>query len=142
MKPIVVVDSSVWAKCFLRGEALEEQALGLVDRYTAGELQLIVPDLFWPEFANVLWKAVRQGRCSHESALASISAMQKYDPLTLASRSVISDAFAIATRFQRSVCDSIYVALAVSLKTDVVTADERLANALATYLPVKWLGVM
>jgi hypothetical protein len=26
------------------------------------------------------------------------------------------------------------------LKADLVTADERLANALAAHLPVKWLG--
>jgi predicted nucleic acid-binding protein len=32
------------------------------------------------------------------------------------------------------------VALAMSLQTHLVTADERLANAVAAYLPVKWLG--
>jgi hypothetical protein len=30
--------------------------------------------------------------------------------------------------------------LAVQSKADLVTADERLANALAAHFPVKWLG--
>ena len=36
--------------------------------------------------------------------------------------------------------DGVYVALAVASKAHMVTADERLANALAAYLPVNWLG--
>jgi predicted nucleic acid-binding protein len=32
------------------------------------------------------------------------------------------------------------VALAVQFNVEMVTADERLANALAARLPVKWLG--
>jgi predicted nucleic acid-binding protein len=34
----------------------------------------------------------------------------------------------------------LYIALAVQSGTDLVTADERLANAVAARLPVKWLG--
>jgi predicted nucleic acid-binding protein len=30
--------------------------------------------------------------------------------------------------------------LAIQRKTELITADERLANALAAHLPVKWLG--
>ena len=38
--------------------------------------------------------------------------------------------------------DCLYVALAVQSKTEWITADERLANALAARLPVKWLGAI
>ena len=48
----------------------------------------------------------------------------------------------IALAFQRSVYDSVYIALAVTLNTYLVTADERLANAVAAKLPVKWLGAL
>lgn len=41
---------------------------------------------------------------------------------------------------ERSVYDSLDVALAVRMKSQLITADEGLANALAAYLPVKWLG--
>ena len=52
------------------------------------------------------------------------------------------EAFAIATSFDRTVYDSVYAALAVVMKGHLITADERLANALAAYLPVKWLGAV
>jgi len=42
----------------------------------------------------------------------------------------------------RSVYDSIYVVLAVEAEAQLVTADEKLANALAGHFPVKWLGAI
>ena len=62
----VVLDASVAAKWFRppADETLLEEALDLLGRYTKGEVRFIVPDLFWPEFGNILWKAMRQGRCS------------------------------------------------------------------------------
>jgi predicted nucleic acid-binding protein len=54
----------------------------------------------------------------------------------------LEEAFSIAATFNRTVYDSLYVALAVRSKADLVTADERLANALAARLPVKWLGAV
>lgn len=66
--------------------------------------------------------------------------MQMFNLPTFASYDLIHNAFAIAAQFERSVYDSVYVALALSLQTHLVTADERLANALAPYLPVRWLG--
>jgi predicted nucleic acid-binding protein len=59
---------------------------------------------------------------------------------TVGSFAILPEALAIASFFGRTVYDSIYVALAVTSKTQLVTADERLANALAAHLPVKWLG--
>jgi len=59
---------------------------------------------------------------------------------TTSSLDLLEEAFSIAATFDRTVYDSLYVALAVRLKADLVTADARLANALAAHLPVKWLG--
>ena len=61
---------------------------------------------------------------------------------TVPSLSVLDVAFAIATAFDRTVDDALYVALAVHSKAQLITADERLANALAAHLPVKWLGAI
>ena len=61
---------------------------------------------------------------------------------TTSSHDLLEEAFSIAATFDRTVYDSLYVALAVRLKADMVTADERLANALAAHLPVKWLGAV
>ncbi|MBZ5621901.1 MAG: type II toxin-antitoxin system VapC family toxin [Acidobacteriia bacterium] len=138
-----VVDASVAAKWFLpaAGEPHADQALQLLRDYTSASLGLIVPDLFWPEFGNILWKASRrQGRMSLRSAEAAIAEMGKLTIPTSSSMPLLSEAFAIAAAFDRTVYDAVYVALAVSTGAPLLTADERLANALATRFPVRWIG--
>jgi predicted nucleic acid-binding protein len=44
--------------------------------------------------------------------------------------------------YSRTFYDGLYVTLAINCSVDLVTADERLANALAAHLPVKWLGAV
>src|SRR5262249_8020088 len=63
---LVVVDASVAAKWFLptKGETLIEEAFRLLRQYTKGEVRLLMPDLFWAELGNLLWRAMRQGRCT------------------------------------------------------------------------------
>jgi predicted nucleic acid-binding protein len=138
----LVVDASVAAKWFLpaAGETLTQQALQLLKRYAAGELRFLVPDLFWVEFANIMWKAVRQRRWPQASAEVAVRAMRDRNFPSVSSLALLEDAFAIASTFDRTVYDGIYVALALTSKTELITADERLANALAAHLPVKWLG--
>lgn len=137
-----VVDASVAAKWFLpaAGEPHADQALQLLRDYTSASLGLIVPDLFWPEFGNILWKASRQGRMSLRSAEAAIAEMGKLTIPTSSSMPLLSEAFAIAAAFDRTVYDAVYIALAVSTGAPLLTADERLANALATRFPVRWIG--
>jgi predicted nucleic acid-binding protein len=103
-------------------------------------LRFAVPDLFWAECANILWKAVRQGRWTRSAAEEAIMALKGRSLPTTSSLDLLEEAFSIAATFDRTVYDSLYVALAVRLKADLVTADARLANALAAHLPVKWLG--
>ncbi|MGA3326246.1 MAG: type II toxin-antitoxin system VapC family toxin [Terriglobia bacterium] len=139
---LYVIDASVAAKWFLppSGEPLAEEAWRLLSGYAQGRFRFAVPDLFWAECANILWKAVRQDRWTRSAAEEAIMALQGRSLPTTSSRDLLEEAFSIAATFDRTVYDSLYVALAVRLKADLVTADARLANALAAYLPVKWLG--
>lgn len=50
------------------------------------------------------------------------------------------EALCIALDHNRTVYDSLYIGLAMKLNTEMITADERLANALSGRFPVKWLG--
>ena len=141
---LVVVDASVAAKWFLpaREETLRDEAFEVFRNYVAGEIRFIVPDLFWAELANVLWKAVRLGRCSNAVAESGLASLLERDMPTVSSSVLLESAFRIATTFDRTVYDSLYVALAVQSKAQLITADERLANSLAAHFPVKWLGAV
>ena len=138
----IVVDVSVAAKGRLPGgdDSLCEEAVDLLRRFSKGELRFIVADLFWPELGNVLWKAVRRGRCSRSAPEIAVFAMQDRNLSTISTAELLQEAFAIATNFGRTFYDFLYVAPAVASKAQLVTADERLANALAAHLHVKWLG--
>jgi predicted nucleic acid-binding protein len=138
----LVVDASVavkWLPPFDK-EALASQAQALLQRWERGELELMTPDLIWPEIANVFWKSVRQKRCTVSEAEAALAAMHEQNLLTFPSATLIDLAFRIAMQYERTAYDSLYIALAVTSNCQLVTADEKLANAVAAYLPVKWLG--
>ena len=139
-----VIDASVAAKWFLppSGEPLAAEAMRLLGGYSDGRFQFAVPDLFWAECGNILWKAVRRGRWPQSAAEKAIVALKNRNFPTTSSHDLLEEAFSIAATFNRTVYDSLYVALAVRSKADLVTADERLANALAARLPVKWLGAV
>jgi predicted nucleic acid-binding protein len=141
---VVVVDASVAAKWVLpaRGETLATEALDLLRRYAAGEILFVVPDLFWAEVGNILWKTVRQKRLTKSLAERALASLKERNFPTVPSRGLLDLAFAIANAFDRTVYDSLYVALAVDSKGQFITADERLANALAAHLPTKWLGAI
>ena len=138
----LVLDASVAAKWFLpaASEPLRDPALELLKGYAAGELRFLVPDLFWPELGNIFWKVVRQRRWSQAEAETALRSARDRNFPTLPALPLLGDAFSIAEAFDRCVYDGLYVAAALAAKTDLVTADERLANALAAHLPVKWLG--
>ncbi len=66
----VVVDASVVVKWCLpvANEALVSEAQQMLDAHSRGELHFLVPDLFWAELGNVLWKAVGVGRTSRAAS--------------------------------------------------------------------------
>jgi predicted nucleic acid-binding protein len=137
-----VLDASVAAKWFLRvGEPLAAEALQLLKSYKTGETDFLVPDLFFAEFANILWKAQLRGRCDAPLVDSAVREMISMALPAFSSFSLIEAAIQIARAYQRTVYDCIYVALAVETRSEMVTADERLANSLPG-LPVIWLGLL
>jgi predicted nucleic acid-binding protein len=139
---LYVPDASVAAKWFLpeTQERLVPEARRILEGYAEGSIGLLVPDLFWAEIGNICWKAVRIGRMSRSAAEEALANLAGQGFRTSPSMPLLEDAFAIASDFKRTVYDAIYVALAVASNRIFVTADERLANALAAYFPVRWLG--
>lgn len=138
----VVVDASVAVKWCLpsRREELVAEAEELLASSRRDEVRFLVPDLFWVELANALWKAVRRAEMSSDNAASAMSFMRDLGIATLPSLDLVPQALDLAISHSRTVYDSLYVALAIQSDSELITADERLANALAARFPVKWLG--
>ncbi|MEO8034151.1 MAG: type II toxin-antitoxin system VapC family toxin [Acidobacteriota bacterium] len=123
----VVVDASVAIKWFVP-EIHSEAAAHLLEI----EIVLCAPDLIFPEFGNILWKKVRRGEISREEAdeiLAAFSAI----PLDIHPSSVLlAGAFELAVELDRSVYDSLYLALAVAESCVLVTADRKFHTVVTT----------
>lgn len=139
-----VVDANVAAKWLLpaAGERLLDQANHLIALHVRRELQLLAPDLIEAEIGNVLWKAVRRNRINQVDAEQSLRRFTDISIHTVRTSDLLGDAFRIAVACERSFYDSLYVALAVRTRTELITADERLVNALAGRFPVRWLGLL
>ena len=143
MTPIVV-DPSVAVKWCLpaHDEEFVPQAEEILASYRTGRELFLVPDLFWLEVGNALWKAVRKRKIDPETAGRNFRTISDLKIPTIPSFDLVPHALRLAVTHGRTVYDSIYVALALRVKADLITADERLANALAAHLPVKWLGAL
>ena len=140
-----VFDASVIGKWMLPAEReeLHLEAREWSSRYDRGELSIIVPDLLWIEVASLLWKAVRNSRITKQEARLAIVGLRDRELTTVESTSGLLDAaLDIAIAYQTSVYDGIYVALAKETRTLLITADRKLANAVAGSYPVRWLGAI
>jgi predicted nucleic acid-binding protein len=137
-----VMDASVAAKWATPEiiEPLATQAHRFLRAYVDGTIQVVVPDLFWLEIGSFLWKAAKRGTITPGLAQHALEAMLNRDFPTAPSRAFLPEAFKIACGFDRTIYDSTYVAMAAATGRHLITADERLVNALGSRFPVRWLG--
>ena len=133
-----VLDASVVAAAFFQEEHAA-RAAGLL----TGDALLRAPDLIHAELANVIWKRHRRGEISADEAGQLLSDFRSLPLETIPCGDLAELALELALRTERTVYDCLYLALAVTIKSKVVTADKRFAGALAKTALAKhvtWLG--
>jgi predicted nucleic acid-binding protein len=137
-----VVDASVavkWLPLFSH-EPLVDAALYYLNRWSTRDVEFLVPNLFWIEVTSVLWKTVHRGFCDCAEAESAILALLDWKLRTFSVEQLLVPTLRIAVENGRSVYDSCYLTLALQEDAQLLTADEKLANALAARFPIKWLG--
>lgn len=139
---LYVLDASVAIKWILpeEHEPFSANAKEVMTLASNGELGLVVPDIFWAELGNVIWKAVRSGRIDRESAAKAMDALMSIDVQEMATRDFMASALRIAIDSRIAVYDACYVELANRLDIALVTADQSLYLKAASTLPVLWIG--
>ena len=126
-----VVDASVAIKWYLPETHSDKARLLVAQNHFVDNRQFQVPDLFFAECASILWKRVRHGDTAHDEAILIMDALSALPFIVHSHQPLMRAALEIAISTDRSVYDSLYIALAVREATRMITADEKLFRALS-----------
>ena len=127
--PELVIDASVAVKWVLP-EVDRPLALRLQDRYQLGEVKLLAPPLLLLEVGNALWKRVRRGELTAESAELCFHQLIIDAPELMDKTEVTVSAFHLVLAHRRPIYDCLYLALALDRQCDLITADQRFFAAM------------
>jgi predicted nucleic acid-binding protein len=125
---VFVVDASVVIKWFVP-EVHSDRARRLL----AATHQYLSPDLLFPEVGNAIWKKVRRGELTAEQGQRLAVDIAGIAVETVSTRGLVVDAQALAITTGLTVYDAMYLTLAVRLKTELITADDRLGRIVAAH---------
>jgi predicted nucleic acid-binding protein len=122
---LFVVDASVALKWYVP-EIYSQAALRLSDP----DSRLMAPDLLPIELNNAVWKKLTLKELSQTEAELIVDQIKQLPIKLFSSMNFLDEAFELACVTQRTVYDSLYVAMAVRLGCRFVTADRKLYNSL------------
>jgi len=126
-----VVDASVAAK-WLLPEPNHEAA----KRFLREEEYFLVPKYFYIEMESLLSKKVRHNLLTAKEAASAMQTLEKLPLLDVAWSRLRGNAFHMATHYAVSYYDAIYLSLALTVHSPIITADKRLVSASKSITPL------
>ena len=124
----LVIDASVALKWVIP-EADSDAATALFDE------ELIAPSLWLAESASALWRHVRLQQMTPDQALGRLAELARAPVASLPIAAHIAAALQLAIELRHPIYDCLYLAVALSHDTLVVTADRRFAAATLSAYP-------
>ncbi|WP_414586181.1 type II toxin-antitoxin system VapC family toxin [Scytonema sp. PCC 10023] len=124
-----VVDASVGIKQFVP-DPLTPKVNQLFAHLANPQNQFFVPDLFYIECANILWKYVRAGLYAAGDVPADLVSLKTFPLRVVSTVDLVEDAVSIALAYNISAYDASYVALSQQVGATLLTLDQRLIRAL------------
>jgi predicted nucleic acid-binding protein len=125
-----VVDASVGIKLYLH-DSLSPKVGDLFAHLVDPQTEFFVPDLFYIECANIIWKYVRAGQYSAADIPFDLADLKALSLRVVSTAELMADAVDIAINHQITAYDSSYVALSQKVQAPLLTLDRKLVNALA-----------
>jgi predicted nucleic acid-binding protein len=138
----LVIHANVLIKLYVP-EVLSQKADSLFRDAENRRIDLIAPDLIYPEAGNILWKKQRLKELSRPDVEEITEAMLSLPLVVEPVKLLLPLAVDIAIGYNITVYDAAYVALATVYKTTLVTADKKLVDNLSKTIltnNIRWLG--
>jgi len=138
----LVIDASVLIKFYVP-EVLSDRAERLLASVEKGDIDLLAPDLIYPEAGNILWEKQRLKELTRSEVEEITNAILSLSLKIEASRTLLPLAVEVAITYGVTVYDASYLSLAKVYETTLITADRKIFNVLAkTDLndSILWLG--
>jgi predicted nucleic acid-binding protein len=120
---VFVVDASLVVKWFI-----PEIHSEVARRWLGASHDYVAPDLLFSEAGNAVGKKVRRQELDEDEGRQLVKDLAQVAVETVATRSLLEDALALALTAGITVYDAMYLALAVRLETEVITGDDRFAD--------------
>lgn len=132
-----VVDASILIQRFI-ADAHTVNVRNLFSKSVQQETNLFVPEFCLIECTNVLWKRVRFFNVPQSQAIQLVDSLLSLPRQVTVSNNLLSQALEIGLAHRLAVYDSLYIALALSLKCPLITVDDRqLQVAISAGAPTK-----
>jgi len=138
----LVIHANVLIKLYVP-EVLSQKADSLFRDAENRRIDLIAPDLIYPEAGNILRKKQRLKELSRPDVEEITEAMLSLPLVVEPVKLLLPLAVDIAIGYNITVYDAAYVALATVYKTTLVTADKKLVDNLSKTIltnNIRWLG--
>ncbi len=120
----MVFDTMVIAYALLGVPGFGDDCLGAL----SSAREVIVPDLFFAELANVVWLWTRKRGLSLDEGVQMLRRAEALVTKVVPGRSVWEQALLLSTESSHPVYDTLFVALAAREGTCVVTCDGRMLD--------------
>jgi len=125
-----VIDTNICIKQFIN-DPLTPKVNRLFDHLNDPLVNFFVPDLFYIECANTLWKYVRANLYTAEQVRDDLNDLQNLRLQIISTKELMKEAVTIGSNYGITAYDGCYVALSSQVDAPLLTLDKRLSSTLA-----------
>lgn len=121
----VVIDSSVALKWWLDDEEFVDEARSLLKEIITGEIELIVPELWFYEITNGINTAVKRERITKEMAKDFIEELKAVTVTLIPAVNHLTKVYEEASKYNYAIYDMVYMVIAENENIPLLIADDK-----------------